>query len=326
MLNGRQGKRITRALIRTRKSLLQTMHGPVESPIRLASYVGMQRETGGPLQDIDVRSNLSRDEFVSQYLSKNRPVVITDAVDRWHARHWTLESFERDFGHNTVNWQSPEFEGSNTCTLADFIAEMRRYENMPLDELPVPNGLPYARNAMVTDGECFTTTAFERLGCDWERPYFMPIGGYVWPPRPLCSLPNIERHPLFGFFISPRGAATALHADARLSNALLAQFVGEKKIFLFTPDQTQHLPRLKARPAAHLLRGETPDFGGQRPIEITLKPGMMIFIPKYHWHEVYTLSSSISLTYNFVHASDISLQWMRDAKRFEADPTAYAGQ
>ena len=33
-----------------------------------------------------------------------------------------------------------------------------------------------------------------------------------------------------------------------------------------------------------------------------------------HWHEVYTLSASLSLTYNFVHASDVTWQWLNDAR------------
>ena len=54
------------------------------------------------------------------------------------------------------------------------------------------------------------------------------------------------------------------------------------------------------------------NFANENPIEFTLRPGMMMFIPKYHWHEVYTLSASISITYNFVHTSDVTRQWVRD--------------
>ncbi len=320
-----QRKQALRAIRRLMKTATHVINGEVESPLRMIQYAAAPRTVGGPLGGIDVRSKLSREEFVHRYLSANRPVIIRDAMDNWPARHWTLDSFERDFGGNTVTIQSPEFEGTTVSTLRDFIASVRRYERTPLDELPPPSDLPYVRNVMATHGEDFTMAAFERLSSHWERPYFMPVSGYVFPAQILCSLPNHYPYPQYGIYLSPRGAATALHADGGLTNALLGQIRGEKKIFLFSPDQTPALPRYKQRPPAHLLRGEPPDFGGQTPLEITLRPGMMIFIPKFHWHEVYTLSASISITYNFVHASDVSLKWARDSRRFDADPTVFAG-
>lgn len=291
---------------------MHTLLGPIDPPHRLVQYARTPRGIGGPLTQIDVRQRLSRDEFVTNYLSANRPVVVTDAMDAWDARHWTLESFERDFGEHAVTLQSSEFDDRQVCKLRDFIRQVRAFERMPVESLPAPSEMPYARNVKASEGEDFTTAAFERLASHWGRPYFMPVGGYVSPSQMLCSLPNYQPHPHFGFYLSPRGAATSLHVDGGFSNALLGPITGEKKVFLFTPSQTPRLPRHKQRPPAHYLRGELPDFANETPIEFTLRPGMIMFIPKYHWHEVYTLSASISITYNFVHTADLTRQWMRD--------------
>ena len=309
----RTTKDVVRILKRITNAAVKTLQGPVDLPHRLWIYARTPRALGGPLADIDVRQKLSREEFVTNYLSANRPVVVTDAMDTWDARRWTLESFERDFGDHAVMLQSPEFDGREVSKLRDFIRQVRAFEHMPVELLPPPADMPYARNVKASEGEDFTTAAFERLATHWERPYFVPVGGYVSPGKMLCSLPNYQPHPHFGFYLSPRGAATALHVDGGFSNALLGQITGEKKVFLFSPDQTPRLPRYKQRPPAHYLRGERPDFANERPLEFTLRPGMMMFIPKYHWHEVYTLSASISITYNFVHASDVTRQWVRDA-------------
>jgi hypothetical protein len=310
-------ERIARLVRRMKNTAWQMIEGPIESPRRLLDYALTRREVDGPLTRVDVRRNLSREEFVENYLSKNKPVIVEDAMDDWAARNWTLDSFERDFGDNTVTLQSPEFAGTSISTLRDFIQKVRSYEHVPVEELPAPMQLPYARNVMASEGKDFTTAAFERLALDWKRPYFLPVGGYVFPRQMFCSLPNYKVYPQFGFYISPRGAATALHVDSHLTNAVLGQIYGEKKIYLFTPDQTPRLPRYQERPPVNLLRGEQPNFNGERPVELTLKPGQMIFIPKYHWHEVYTLSGAISITYNFVHASDMTRAWVRDAYRYE---------
>lgn len=309
--------RIKRLGRRLKNTAWQMIEGPIESPVRMIDYALTPRGLGGPLREVDVREGLSREEFVKRYLSKNRPVIVTDAMNDWAARSWTLDSFERDFGDKSVTLQSPEFDGSRVSTLRDFIQQIRHYETVPADQLPPPMQLPYARNVTASEGEDFTTAAFERLALDWRRPYFLPVGGYVYPRQMLCSLPNYKAYPQFGFYISPRGAATALHVDSHLTNAVLFQIYGEKKIFLFTPDQTPRLPKYGERPPVNFVKGEKPNFNGVEPIEITLKPGMMIFIPKYHWHEVYTLTGSISLTYNFVHASDVTPRWVRDAARYD---------
>jgi hypothetical protein len=289
-----------------------TLRGPVDAPHRWIHYACTRRATGGRLTAVDLRRELPQDEFVARYLSSNRPVLVSDAVERWPARHWTLAALEREFGDHAVTLQSSEFAEERVTTLRSFLRDVQRYERMSTDTLPPPSALPYARNVPAGAGEDFSAAVFARLAEGWARPYFMPVGGYVSPRQLLCSLPNYQPHPHRALYISPRGAATALHVDAGFSNALLAQIEGEKKIFLFSPAETARLPRHPERRPAHYLRGERPDFGNAVPVEITLRPGMMLFIPKYHWHEVYTLSASLSLTYNFVHASDVTWQWLRD--------------
>ncbi|MFT3927710.1 MAG: cupin-like domain-containing protein [Myxococcales bacterium] len=307
---------------RLKNSTLKTLEGPA----RLLHRPRAPRTpdmVGDPLHPIDVRSKLSREEFVINYLSANRPVVVTDAMDRWDARHWTLASFERDFGDCAVTLQAPEFEGGEVSKVRDFIRQVRGYEHLPVELLPAPSEMPNARNLKGGYGQGFTSTAFERLAKHWERPYFVPVSGYVSPSQLLC-LPNYQPHTQFGFYVSPRGAATSLHVDGGFSNALLGQIAGEKKVFLFSPDQTPRLPRHHERPPAHYLRGEQPGFGGEQPMEFTLRPGMMMFIPKYHWHEIYTLSASISITYTFVHASDVTRQWVRDISSTSMQQADYA--
>ena len=106
-------------------------------------------------------------------------------------------------------------------------------------------------------------------------------------------------------WIGGEGAFTPLHFD--LTNNLLAQLTGTKRIVLIPPSQTRHLAhrrhvfsdvhdvtapaRLAAHPAARdILR-----------YDLVLTPGDLLFIPIGWWHQVRSESFSTMLTYtNFL--------------------------
>jgi hypothetical protein len=56
---------------------------------------------------------------------------------------------------------------------------------------------------------------------------------------------------------------------------------------------------------ARHLDVERPDFHGIRSLEFDVHPGETLTIPHSWFHEVHTLSTSISLTYNFFLLRDI---------------------
>lgn len=106
-------------------------------------------------------------------------------------------------------------------------------------------------------------------------------------------------------WIGGEGAFTPLHFD--LTNNLLAQLTGTKRIVLIPPSQTRHLAhrrhvfsdvhdvtdpaRLAAHPAARdILR-----------YDLLLTPGDLLFIPIGWWHQVRSESFCTMLTYtNFL--------------------------
>jgi hypothetical protein len=257
---------------------------------------------------VDRRSDLTEREFVRDYLSRNRPVVVTDALERWPARRmWTPAYFKQRFGHIPVTLQGEFFYTVGQTTLGEFLDELPVFERNPLDGRVVP----YLRYSDGAQGS-FTEAALAELKDDWSRPYFLPSGPYIYPPVLSGSDPTRKRYPDFGIYISPRGASTVLHVDNARTNAVLCQLHGRKRAFLFSPDQESLLPNPAHRKPENLERHPMPSFGRAEPLETTLEPGDAMFIPRAWFHEVYTLSASISLTYNFVHLSDARpwLAWL----------------
>jgi hypothetical protein len=68
---------------------------------------------------IDRREKLSRDEFLHEYVLKNRPVVLVDAARDWPAvGRWTPQFFKERFGSKVV----PVLERKRSVSVKDRVA------------------------------------------------------------------------------------------------------------------------------------------------------------------------------------------------------------
>ena len=86
---------------------------------------------------------------------------------------------------------------------------------------------------------------------------------------------------------------------------MLCQIIGEKKIILFDPKDSNYLyPALGTKqPNTSLVDIETPSiekfplFSKAKAIEVTLRPGDALFIPFKYWHYCKSLSNSCSVNF-----------------------------
>jgi hypothetical protein len=60
------------------------------------------------VQHIDRRSNLSLEEFIEEYDKKNKPVIITDIIEKWKAKHWTKEYLLAKYGEFQFKTDEPD--------------------------------------------------------------------------------------------------------------------------------------------------------------------------------------------------------------------------
>jgi hypothetical protein len=241
--------------------------------------------------------------FLEAYIVKNQPVIVADAIEGWAARtKWTPEYLSDALGDFEVQVYDDLFDLVDVMPLADYLDG-----SFGRDDDACAEYVRWYSRLKNVDFH-WADEAFERLRDDWSHPYFLGKTGYAVPHRPGEELsPAASRFPYRGLFISGRGARTRLHRDPWTSSAVLCQFYGDKQLTMYAPEQ-----------AACLMNGDEfvdpaapdpqrfPRFAQARPAyEDTLKPGEVLYIPSGWFHDVTSVTDSISVTWNFVHESRV---------------------
>jgi hypothetical protein len=227
--------------------------------------------------------NLTGEEFLDHFYAPGRPVVMEGVVSAWPAcSKWSPEYLRARIGDRIVEYQGdrgsdPDYElkkdqHKRSSTFAEF-----------MDRIGAGNGNDYyitAYNSGVNQD------ALEPLRDDLGR-----LDEYLQhEPGRLEAM----------FWIGPKDTFTPLHHD--LTNNLLVQFVGRKRVTLVSPAETPRLYNdLHVFSAVRNLTA--PDLS-QFPLvesverhEIVLNPGDALFIPIGWWHQITSLDFSVSATY-----------------------------
>jgi cupin-like protein len=251
---------------------------------------------------IERRTRLNPEQFVNEHIVANKPVIITDAMSGWDARtKWNPGYLDEKLGGHDVQIYNNLFDLMKISTLHDYFARnFDRPSSDPSDE--------YVRwYTKLKDVDfVWADEAFAAIREDWNHPYFLPSSGFVVPFFPSTGKVSAvdERFPYKGLFISGAGARTRLHKDPWATDAVLCQFYGRKSLTIYAPDQSQYLESEGefVDPLDPDL-AKFPDFPKARPIfEDVLEPGEVLYIAGGWFHDVRSLSDSISVTWNFVHS------------------------
>ena len=233
--------------------------------------------------EVDRRSNLSLNEFRREYLYPGKPVVITDAIESWQARsRWTLDYFRSRYADTLVTicrLDGERYEPGRTeqVKLSAFVD---RLQKSSFDSYPY-----YVRD----DWQIFKS--HQELLTEYEVPKYF----FDW----FVFVPGFMRLIYPRIFIGPKGAITPLHLDIWGTHAWLAQLVGRKRWILFSPDQKPLLYDCRVQPQNPDLVS-FPLFEKAKPVECTIGPGDLIFVPGGWAHEVVSLDATISITHNYL--------------------------
>lgn len=242
---------------------------------------------------------ISEDEFILKYLSARQPVLITGEMRSWPAlQRWDWHYMQLLLGDHEVDVYDYWFEPTGHMRLADFIA--RRIGSASPD--PALSYVRWFARHLPGAGN-WADDAFRILRDDWRHPRFLPATGYVVPFAAGQRMVNAvtDTFPYRALFLSSAGASTTMHLDPWMSSAVLCQMTGTKKFSLYEPALHEEiLTAVKSGQDRRKIEGMTPT------LKDVLKPGEILFIPDGWWHHVTTLTDSISLTWNFVHATAAS--------------------
>jgi len=257
------------------------------------------------MKPIERRQGLTETTFVEDYLKANKPVIVTDAMDAWPDRELlTPARLREEFGDLTVQVYDDLFELVN-------IVSLREYLDQNFDKPGNQPSREYVRwYTKLKDVDfLWADDVFKQLAKAWDNPGFLPSHSFAIPFCPPAERisPVTHRFPYKGLFMSGKGARTRLHRDPFNSNAVLCQFHGEKKIIMWKPDQQEFLMNGEAFvDPDHPDPARFPNFSRATPIfEDTLSPGEIVFFPSGWFHDVTSVSDSISITWNFIHACNL---------------------
>lgn len=275
---------------------------------------------------IDRVCKITRRQFLSEYLLANRPVVITDGLRDWAAlRRWSPEYFLSKFGDIIAPVSGNFFHPEQQLRLSSFIELLRDFAARQPSDFDVTSSVPYLRLPCPETGTATDRVkVFAPLRDDWTVPYFLPRSLYAFPFDMRGRGLEMRLFPEQSLLIAARGACTGLHVDRTNDTALICQVSGVKAAFLFPPVETsyEHVREEfwhrkagtlspKTAAARDLLAGTFPCYKGMDTYYAEVGPGDILVIPKRWPHEVFALETSVALTYNFMHLTDVDWKYLR---------------
>lgn len=271
---------------------------------------------------------MAEESFVNGPLRDNSPVIVTDAMTTWKALdQWTPDYLRSKLGDKEILVYDDLFKLIGISDLAGYLG---RNFDQPASSPAKEYVRAYARFKDVDF--IWSDDLFEALADGWDRPYFFPNRDFALPRKTAGAevSPVRDAFPYKGLFISGRGARTRLHRDPFCTDAMLCQFHGEKRLIFHEPQLADQL--MKGTTFVDPLNVDAalfPDFKAPAPaFDDVLRPGEILFIPGGWFHDVHTLSDSISITWNFVHDS-CAERYRREldnpANDFDRDMLAYLG-
>lgn len=227
----------------------------------------------------------SVEHFMTAYLKKELPVVITKAMDYWPAlstQPWSIRHLVNIAGGRTVPVElgsryTDDDWSQKLMTLASFVRTYILKEEGPdvgigyMAQHQLFNQIPELQ-----DDICIPT---------------------------YCCLAEEDEEPDINLWFGPEGTVSPLHTDPK--NNLLAQVFGEKYVRLYTYAQTEFLYAYEEQLLENTSQVdvENPDlekfplFEKAEYTECVLRAGEMLFIPPHCWHFVRSLSPSLSVSF-----------------------------
>jgi hypothetical protein len=240
---------------------------------------------------IERRHRLSRDEFLREYYSTNRPVIITGMMDDWPAMtKWSLDYFASNFGDRVVEVQMGRTAGANyeierekyisKTRFGDFVEKVRTVGETNDFYLTANNSS--ANRRVLPELWDDIVQVQEYLAAD--NP-----GGFFW--------------------MGPAGTITPFHHD--LTNNFMAQVIGRKRLKIAPswdmPLMLNYLHCFSRVDGRATPPAPRPPLEQPQILEFILHPGEILFLPIGCLHYVEGLDISVTVSFtNFVFDNDFS--------------------
>jgi hypothetical protein len=255
----------------------------------LLDAVETQRQLSPAASHIRRIKGLTGEQFLERFYAAHRPVILTDEMASWPA----LTKWSPDYLRNKVGPKVIEYQGGRTKSERFEMYKDAHRKQMPFDEYMDLITQNPGNDAYITAYN--STRNAEALSVLHEdlRHHDKFLDG-----------DPARRHGMM--WIGPEGTVTSLHHD--LTNNLIAQIVGRKRIKLIPPADTLKMYNHKYvfsmipdLDDPNIDLAKYPLLSAARIYDVTLGPGEMLFVPFAWWHQVKALDFSVTITYTNFH-------------------------
>lgn len=277
----------------------------------------LEKHCPGILKHSDIErvdaKDLSLDAFLELYEVPNIPLIITNGLSHWKA----LSKWNREYIAKVSGDQLFRATSATAPLTADFTMEQYfQYASQCKEEVPL--------------------YLFERNFCanpvlkdDYDVPKY--FNSDVYPGTDLFRFFGEHRRPDHKWLIAgPARSGSIFHIDPNQTNAWNVCIEGRKK-WIFYPREVHPPGVISSKDGGevtvpistgewllsfwsfHIEARNHPN-PKMRPLECTLLPGEIIFVPHGYWHMVVNLDDCIALTHNYVSTSNLAdcLRFLRD--------------
>jgi hypothetical protein len=217
---------------------------------------------------VDRVDSLNKQNFIQYYKKNNKPVVLTQLTKNWPARDkWNIEYIKQVAGDNIVSLYDSQ------------PATDRQHQYAPAITLPLKNYFD-----LLEQGEKNLRLFFYNILA--KAPELINDFSY-----PDMGLHFFKKLPVL--FAGGKGAKVQMHFVIDLADIFLCHFGGQKRVLLFSPEQTRYMykvpfsfsslfdvdfdrPDYDKYPALKHLQGEV----------AYLNHGDVLYIPPGYWHYI----------------------------------------
>lgn len=230
------------------------------------------------LKKVESISGISATDFVSNYLTAEKPIILTDFIkqDSPAIRKWDYSYFKKIAGDHTV-----ELHGSEDTS-------MDRAASAPVKKMKFGEYLDFIETHP-TDLRIFLFNLLKlKPELVKDIHYNDVTGGKV-----IKWLPYL--------FFGGEGSSTRNHFDIDMSHVFLSQFKGIKKVWLFPLGQSDYLYKLpyNFHSSANLKNPDYIKFPALKYLsgfEAEIKEGETLFIPSGFWHYIQYVTEGYSVS------------------------------
>lgn len=244
------------------------------------------------LQQVDIVSDISAEEFKKKYFDPQVPVIIKDLAKKWPAyKKWNWQYFKQVVGNEKVGiYNNVKSDAYTPINKADAYTTFGEYIDM------ISSGPAQWR--------VFLFNIFS------HAPQLTK--DFTWPDHLAKGF--VKRVPML--FTGGKGSITHLHFDIDLSHIFHTQFIGRKRVLLFPYSEQYKLYRKPFEvlsiadfsnyydaEKSKLNVSQFPAVEFAKGYDMILDHGDTLFMPGGYWHHMEYLDSGFAMSLRALNSS-----------------------